>query len=58
MDLDIFAEYFSSHLPLRCLVYDNRGFAASDQKDGHPRQEIIAALQTSDISDAITYAQT
>jgi len=57
MDLDTFAERFASHLPLTCLVYDNRGFGDSDHKPGSPRQEIIPSIQTSDISDAITYAQ-
>jgi len=57
MDLDLFAEYFISKLPLSCLVYDNRGFGASDVKEGQPRQEIIPTVQCSDISDAITYAQ-
>lgn len=57
MDLNTFAEYFTSKLPLSCLVYDNRGFGDSDVKEGHPRHEIIPAVQTSDISDAITYAQ-
>jgi cephalosporin-C deacetylase-like acetyl esterase len=58
MDLDTFAEYFTSKLSLTCLVYDNRGFGASDTKEGQPRQEILPAQQTSDYSDAITYAQT
>lgn len=58
MSLDAFAEYFSSHLSLACLVYDNRGFGASDTKDGQPRHEIVPAVQQSDYSDAITYAQT
>jgi cephalosporin-C deacetylase-like acetyl esterase len=57
MDLDAFANYFTSKLPLSCLVYDNRGFGDSDQKEGHPRQEIVPSLQQSDISDAITFAQ-
>jgi cephalosporin-C deacetylase-like acetyl esterase len=57
MDLNTFAEYFTSKLPLSCLVYDNRGFGASDAKDGQPRHEIIPSVQCSDISDAITYAQ-
>lgn len=57
MDLDAFANYFTSKLALSCLVYDQRGFGDSDQKDGHPRQEIIPSLQQSDISDAITFAQ-
>ncbi|RMZ88924.1 hypothetical protein DV736_g3847, partial [Chaetothyriales sp. CBS 134916] len=58
MDLNTFAEYFTSKLSLTCLVYDNRGFGDSDTKEGQPRQEIIPAQQTSDYSDAITYAQT
>ena len=57
MDLDAFAEYFTSKLSIACLVYDNRGFGASDTKEGEPRQEIIPSVQQSDISDAITYAQ-
>jgi cephalosporin-C deacetylase-like acetyl esterase len=57
MDLDAFANYFTSKLPLACLVYDNRGFGDSDHKEGQPRQEIIPSVQRSDISDAITYAQ-
>lgn len=58
MDLNTFADFFTSTLPLTCLVYDNRGFGDSDTKEGQPRQEIIPAQQTSDYSDAITYAQT
>jgi cephalosporin-C deacetylase-like acetyl esterase len=57
MDLDAFAEYFSSKLPLSCLVFDNRGFGDSDVAPGQVRQEIIPAVQCSDISDAVTYAQ-
>ena len=57
MDLNTFAEHFTSKLALTCLVYDNRGFGDSDTKEGQPRQEIIPAQQTSDYSDAITYAQ-
>jgi cephalosporin-C deacetylase-like acetyl esterase len=57
MDLDTFAEFFTSNLPLTCLVYDNRGFGDSDGKEGQPRHEILPAQQTSDYSDAITYAQ-
>ncbi|KAG6009978.1 hypothetical protein E4U21_000749 [Claviceps maximensis] len=57
MDLDVFADYFCANLPLCCLVYDNRGFGASDVAPGHPRHEIIPADQQSDYSDAITYAQ-
>lgn len=58
MDLDAFAEFFTSKLNLACIVYDNRGFGASDAKDGHPRSEINPHEQVSDYSDAITYAQT
>lgn len=57
MDLNTFAEHFVSQLSLSCLVYDNRGFGSSDTKEGAPRQEILPAQQTSDYSDAITYAQ-
>ncbi|EXJ80297.1 hypothetical protein A1O1_08439 [Capronia coronata CBS 617.96] len=58
MDLDTFAEYFVSKLPMTCLVYDNRGFGASDHAEGEPRYEIVPMTQCSDISDAITYAAT
>lgn len=54
MDLDLFAEYFTSHITITALVFDNRCFGASD---GTPRFEIIPSLQMSDIQDAITYAQ-
>ncbi|KAK5710592.1 hypothetical protein LTR15_012921 [Elasticomyces elasticus] len=54
MDLDTFAEHFTSNLPISCLVYDNRNFGDSE---GAPRHEIIPSLQQSDYSDAITYAQ-
>ncbi|OQE24034.1 hypothetical protein PENFLA_c010G04692 [Penicillium flavigenum] len=57
MGLDAFAEYFTLNLPISCLVYDNRGFGDSDTKEGQPRQEVLPSQQTSDISDAITYAQ-
>ncbi|KID83755.1 Esterase/lipase [Metarhizium guizhouense ARSEF 977] len=57
MDLNSFAEFFVSTLPITCLVYDNRGFGDSDVQHGQPRHEIIPAQQTSDYSDAITYAQ-
>ncbi|KJX93773.1 peptidase S15 like protein [Zymoseptoria brevis] len=56
MDLNTFADYFISNLPISCLVYDNRGFGDSDQATGQPRHEIIPQLQQSDYSDAITYA--
>ncbi|KAK3652604.1 hypothetical protein LTR56_001968 [Elasticomyces elasticus] len=58
MDLDAFAEHFTSHLAITCLVYDNRAFGASDAAPNEPRYEIIPSLQQSDYSDAITYAQT
>lgn len=54
MDLESFAEYFTSHIPVTALVYDNRCFGSSD---GTPRYEIIPTLQTSDIQDAITFVQ-
>jgi cephalosporin-C deacetylase-like acetyl esterase len=57
-DLDVFAEHFTSKLPLACLIYDNRGWGASDTLPGQPRRETIPAAQISDYSDAITYAQT
>ena len=57
MDLDAFAQKFVSSLQIACLVYDNRGFGASDTGPDQPKHEIIPAQQTSDISDAITYAQ-
>lgn len=57
MGLTAVAEYLSSHLPLTCLVFDNRGFGESDTRQGEPRLEIDARVQTSDISDAITYCQ-
>jgi cephalosporin-C deacetylase-like acetyl esterase len=57
MDLDAFAERFTSKLDLTCLVFDNRGFGASDTGGGQPRLEIIPSVQQSDIQDAITYAQ-
>ncbi|EGP87280.1 uncharacterized protein MYCGRDRAFT_41428 [Zymoseptoria tritici IPO323] len=56
MDLNTFADYFTSSLPISCLVYDNRGFGDSDPALGQPRHEIIPQLQQSDYSDAITYA--
>ena len=54
MDLDAFAEHFTSKLSISCLVYDNRCFGDSD---GEPRHELVPSLQQSDYSDAITYAQ-
>ena len=57
MCLDVLAERFVSALPINCLVYDHRGFGASDQRPDQPRSEIIASQQTSDLQDAISYAQ-
>ncbi|CEL11630.1 Putative DltD N-terminal domain protein [Aspergillus calidoustus] len=54
MGLRPFAEYFTSNLRIACLAYDNRCIGASD---GEPRREILPALQISDYSDAITFAQ-
>ena len=54
MDLDLFAEYFTTHLPIAALVYDQRCFGSSD---GKPRYEAIPSLQMSDLQDAITFAQ-
>jgi len=57
MSLDTMAAHFTSSLPISCLVYDQRGYGASDNHPSAPRLEIIPSLQCSDISDAITYAQ-
>lgn len=54
MELDSFAEYFTTHIPITALVYDNRCTGASD---GYPRFELLPSLQMSDLQDAITYAQ-
>jgi uncharacterized protein len=54
MYLDAFAEVFAS-AGLNVLVFDNRGFGASD---GHPRQEIDPWAQVRDYRHAITYAST
>lgn len=53
-NLGKFAEYFTSNLPVAVLAYDHRCIGASE---GEPRREIIPALQISDYSDAITFAQ-
>lgn len=58
MNLDVYAERFVSKLSLACLVYDHRGFGASDSGPNQPRCEIIPSMQISDMQDAITYAQT
>lgn len=57
MDLQTFANHFTSDLPIHCLAFDNRGYGASDHGPGQHRHEVIPAVQTSDIQDAITYAQ-
>jgi cephalosporin-C deacetylase-like acetyl esterase len=57
MYLDKYAAAITSSLPISCLVYDHRGFGASDTLPSAPRLEIITSLQCSDLSDAITYAQ-
>ncbi|KAF4635286.1 hypothetical protein G7Y89_g2802 [Cudoniella acicularis] len=57
MGLDRYAEAFVAELKLAVLVYDNRGFGASDTVPGQPHQEIIPMDQISDFQDAITYAQ-
>jgi fermentation-respiration switch protein FrsA (DUF1100 family) len=56
MHLDDFAEVFCD-AGLACVVYDNRGFGASDAAPGRPRQEIDPWEQIRDYQHAITYAQ-
>jgi fermentation-respiration switch protein FrsA (DUF1100 family) len=56
MHLDEYAEVFSN-AGLACVVYDNRGFGASDAAPGKPRQEIDPWEQIRDYQHAITYAQ-
>ena len=57
IELKTFAEKLIARAPISCLVYDHRGFGYSDAKEGQPRQEVIPSQQISDMSDAITYAQ-
>ncbi|KAH8667669.1 DltD N-terminal domain protein [Tricladium varicosporioides] len=57
MTLDQYAEIFVTGLNLAVLIYDNRGYGASDTVLGQPRNEIVPADQISDLQDAITYAQ-
>ncbi len=52
--LDRYAEVFSA-AGLAALVFDNRGFGASD---GEPRQEIDPVQQVRDLRHAVTYART
>jgi uncharacterized protein len=54
MYLDSFAEVFAA-AGLHVLVFDNRGFGASD---GEPRQEIDPWAQVRDYRHAITYVST
>jgi fermentation-respiration switch protein FrsA (DUF1100 family) len=54
--LDDYAEVFCA-AGLACVVYDNRGFGASDVAPGKPRQEIDPWEQVRDYQHAITYAQ-
>ena len=54
MYLDTFAEVFAG-AGLGVLVFDNRGFGASD---GEPRQEIDPWAQVRDYRHAITFART
>jgi fermentation-respiration switch protein FrsA (DUF1100 family) len=54
MYLDSFAEVFAA-AGLNVLVFDNRGFGASD---GEPRQEIDPWAQVRDYRHAITYLNT
>jgi len=54
MYLDRFAGAFAA-AGLACLVFDNRGFGASD---GCPRQEADPWRQVRDYRDAITFAET
>lgn len=56
MGLEGFAEVFCA-AGLACVVYDNRGFGASDAAPGKPRQEIDPWEQVRDYQHAITYAQ-
>ena len=56
MRLDEYAEVFCN-AGLACVVYDNRGFGASDAGPGKPRQEIDPWEQIRDYQHAITYAQ-
>jgi uncharacterized protein len=53
MYLDKYAEAFAKS-GFASVVYDNRGFGASD---GEPRQEIDPWLQIRDYSDAITFSR-
>src|SRR3954463_4359538 len=56
MHLDEYAEVFCD-AGLACVLYDHRGFGASDAAPGRPRQEIDPWEQIRDYQHAITYAQ-
>ena len=56
MHLDEYAEVFC-RAGLSCVVYDNRGFGASEAARGKPRQEIDPWEQIRDYQHAITYAE-
>jgi len=61
MDLETFAEFFTSSLPLTCLVYDNRGFGDSDAKEGQPivpKIERMAVLAATAEAAYMRYAST
>jgi pimeloyl-ACP methyl ester carboxylesterase len=56
MGLEPFAEAFTA-AGFACVVYDHRGFGASDTAPGKPRLEIDPWEQVHDCQHAITYAQ-
>jgi uncharacterized protein len=56
MGLEPFAEVFTA-AGFACVVYDHRGFGASDTAPGKPRQELDPWDQIHDCQHAITYAQ-
>jgi fermentation-respiration switch protein FrsA (DUF1100 family) len=56
MGLEPFAEAFTA-AGFACVVYDHRGFGASDTAPGKPRQELDPWDQIHDCQHAITYAQ-
>jgi dienelactone hydrolase len=56
MHLDAYADVFCD-AGLACVVFDNRGFGASDAAPGRPRLEIDPWEQVRDYQHAITYAQ-
>ena len=58
MVLDEVAESLQKVLPsVAVLVYDHRGFGASDTGHNHVRLEIVLSEQIADMQDAITYVQ-